>query len=130
MKSLPARIGALLAALAIFGFALVVIAARPWTAEARIKRDPRLVALENREKELQQEAKDVQRAVSERWAEYRQRLKKRERAIAAAQRKHRQELARAKLAAARAAATPRTVYVGVPVVQVVSLPPVSTSKSS
>jgi hypothetical protein len=130
VRAILARICALAGAIAIFGFSLVVIAARPWAAEAKVERDPRLSALEAREQELRREAKEVQKLVRQRWGDYRQRLKKREHAIAAARREHQRELARARVAAASAAAAPRTVSVSVPVVRVVSLPPVSKSHSS
>jgi len=95
-------------------------------------RDPRLLALQERERLLQLQARDVRRLVSERFASYSERLEERKKAIAAAERRHRRELRRAKRAAAAAAAarTPRYVTVGVPVVSVVALAPVTKTKTS
>jgi len=126
------RLCALATALAIFALAWLTINARPWQAEAKAMRDPRVVALEGRELQLQQDARDVRRLVTERFSSYRDRLEERKKAIAAAERRHRRELRRAKRAAAAAAAarTPRYVTVGVPVVSVVALAPVTKTKTS
>jgi hypothetical protein len=119
-------------ALVIFALAWWTVGARPWQAEAKASVDPRLLALQEREAELRQQAEDARLLLEERWATYRHKLKLRQKAIAAAERRHRHELKRAKLAAEAAARAPRvvTVSVSAPSVQIVSLPPVAKTKSS
>ena len=129
-RKLVIRVCALAVAAAIFAFAWLTIHARPWQAEAKAAGDPRLAALQGRERLLQLEARDVRRLVHERFTSYRERLETRKKAIAAAERRHRRELRRAKRAAARAARTPRYVTVSAPVVRTVSLAPVTKTKSS
>jgi len=124
------RLCALATALAIFALAWLTINARPWQAEAKAMRDPRVVALEGRELQLQQDARDVRRLVTERFSSYRDRLEERKKAIAAAERRHRRELRRAKRAEAAAARAPRYVTVAMPVVTVVTLAPVTKTKTS
>jgi len=132
-RSLPkrtVRLCALATALAIFALAWLTINARPWQAEAKAAPDPRVAALEGRERLLQLKATDVRHVVYERFASYRERLEARKKAIAAAERRHRRELKRAKRAAAIAARTPRYVTATVPVVRTVALAPVTKTKSS
>ena len=119
-------------ALVIFALAWWTVGTRPWQAEAKASVDPRLLALQEREAELRQQAEEAKRLLEERWATYRHKLKLRQKAIAAAERRHRRELKRAKLAAEAAARAPRvvTVSVSAPSVQIVSLPPVAKTKSS
>lgn len=124
------RLCALAAAATIFALAWFTIGARPWQAEAKASRDPRLLALQDREARLRREAEEVRREVKERWAAYRHRLADRRKTIAAVERRHRRELRRAKRAAEAAARTPRVVTVSVPTVRMVSLPPVTRTKSS
>ena len=125
------RLCSFVTALAIFALTWVAINAHPWQAEAKTLRDPRLAALQHRERLLQLEAGDVRRVVHERFASYRERLKARKKAIVRAERRHRRELRRAKRAAAIAARMPtRYVTVGVPAVRTVSLAPVTKTKSS
>lgn len=124
------RLCGLAIALAIFALTWLTINARPWQAEAKAMSDPRVAALEGRERLLQLEARDVRSVVYERFASYRERLEGRKKAIAAAERRHRRELRRAKRAAAAAARAPRYVTVTVPVVATVSLAPVTKTKSS
>ena len=126
------RLSSFTAALVIFALAWWTVGARPWQPEAKEKVDPRLLALQEREAELRQQAEDARRLLKERWESYRHRLKLRQKAIAAAERRHRRELKRAKLAAEAAARAPRvvTVSVSAPSVHVVSLPPVTKTKTS
>lgn len=133
MKKLALRTCVLVAAVVIFACSWTTIAARPWQAEPKEPRNERLLALQERERYLHARAKQVQRLVKARWSEYRHDLKERQRAIAAAEREHQRQLkearaAAAEIAAARARAAVRVV--SSPVVSVVSLPPVTKTKSS
>jgi hypothetical protein len=107
------RLYALAASLLVLFGAWATIAARPFASSAP-REDPRWAALAAREQRLRQEAVVVRRVVARRWRAYRVRLAAREREIAAATRQ------RAALASAPAA----------PSVRVVSLPPVTTTRSS
>lgn len=109
------RLYALTAAIAVFFVTWAVIASSPWRAEAGVAPDPRLEQLAAREAALREEAARVQRAVDHRWAVYRVKLERRKKQIAAA--KH-----EAQLTARQEASTPQ--------VQVVTLPPVTSTRSS
>ncbi len=100
MTSQVARLYAAAGALAAFFLAWAGIAARPWVEQAR---DPRLVALEQREQRLRRDAALVQQVVERRWATYRAALARRS-------------------TSAEVAPTPP--------VRVVTLPPVATTRSS
>lgn len=108
------RLYALAATLAVFFVAWAAIAAHPWQAEASAD-DPRLVQLAAREKQLRQEAAVVQRIVKRRWAVYDAGLKERQRQNAGLRRQ-------AELAAAQPPATPA--------VRIVTLPPVTSTRTS
>ncbi len=99
-------------ALALFVFFLtwVAIGARPWVASGS-QSDPRLAALEKREQRVRRQSVAVQRLVNRRWATYRAQLRRRQSQIAAAN--------QAQQAAAQA-----------PQVRVVSLPPVTSTRTS
>jgi hypothetical protein len=101
------RLYALALALVLFFLTWAVVAARPWaTASA----DPRLAALTAREQRVRQESIAVQRLVRHRWAVYRAQLGKRRSQIAAAK--------------AQIAAAPP------PSVRVVTLPPLTVTRTS
>jgi len=100
MTSHVVRLYAAAGTLAAFFLAWAGIAARPWVEPPR---DPRLVAMEQREQRLQRDATLVQQVVDRRWAAY-----------------------RAALAQRQAAATAAPA----PPVRVVTLPPVATTRSS
>ncbi len=95
------RLYAAAAALAVFFLVWTGIAARPWAEQPR---DPRLAVLDQREQRLQRDAALVQQVVDRRWAAY-----------------------RVALAQSRASAT---TQVPAPSVRVVTLPPVTTTRSS
>jgi hypothetical protein len=103
-------------ALVVFFLSWSVIAARPWASSAP---DPRLALLAARERHLRRESVLVRRTVEHRWAVYRAALRVRKTQIAAARQQQQQQ--QAQLAAAPAAA---------PAVQVVSLPPVTITRTS
>jgi hypothetical protein len=92
-------------AVVVFFVAWAAIAARPWAAPAA---DPRLAALQAREQRLQRLSVAVKAQVDRRWAAYRA-------ALAARQ-------ARARNLAAAAAAAPS--------VRVVTLPPLTVTRTS
>lgn len=108
MISHTGRLYALAVALVVFFLTWTVIAARPWTAT---KPDQRLAALAVREQKLRRESIQVRRLVQHRWAVYRVRLHQRQAKISAAH--------QAQLAAAAA-----------PSVRVVSLPPLTVTRTS
>ena len=116
MTNHVARLYALAATLAVFFVAWAVIAAHPWSATAQgSSKDPRLAQLAAREKQLRQEAVVAQRVVKHRWAVYNKQLKYRQHQHAVVRRQ-------AQLAAAQPAVAPQ--------VQVVTLPPVTQTRTS
>jgi hypothetical protein len=136
-------------ALSILVFFLVwaAVAARPWSAPAAAKADPRVIALQRRELRLRHETVAVQRIVARRWHVYRIQLRQREKAIAAARERHLAQLrvaARAHAAAVAAAAAAAAAAASAPVaaapaaapsyaapaVRVVTLPPITITRSS
>jgi hypothetical protein len=126
MTSHTGRLYALSLALVVFFLTWTVIAARPWvTAQA----DPRLSALAVREQHLRQQSLVVRRLVQHRWAVYRVQLHDRQKQIAARQRQiaaaHQAQLA------ATAAAVPSAPSAAAgPSVRVVSLPPITVTRTS
>jgi hypothetical protein len=155
------------ATLLVFLLLWATVAARPWSAPAKRAADPRLVALAERQRQLQREAATVKRVLARRWAVYRRELRGREREIVAAKQQHARQVEAARAAAARIAAAEAalaarqtaatqaaasapfapvvhtsaataptaapaapTVVTLPPQVQVVTLPPVTSSSSS
>lgn len=106
------RLYSIALALFVFFLAWTAIGARPWATTTETRKDPRLAALAAREQRLRRESVAVQRLVRHRWAVYRDQLGRRQSQIAAA--RHAQ--ARAVAAA--------------PSVRVVSLPPLTTTRTS
>jgi hypothetical protein len=127
MTSHTGRLYALSLALVVFFLTWTVIAAKPWvTAQG----DPRLSALAVREQHLRQQSLVVRRLVQQRWAVYRVRLHDRQKQIAARQK---QIIAahQAQLAATAAAAVPLAPSAAAgPSVRVVSLPPITVTRTS
>ena len=126
MTSHTGRLYALSLALVVFFLTWTVIAAKPWvTAQG----DPRLSALAVREQHLRQQSLVVRRLVQHRWAVYRVQLHDRQKQIAARQRQiaaaHQAQLA------ATAAAVPSAPSAAAgPSVRVVSLPPITVTRTS
>lgn len=110
MTSHVGRLYSIALALFVFFLTWVAIGARPWVASGS-KSDPRLVALEQREQRVRRQSVAVQRLVKRRWATYQAQLRQRRSQIAAAN--------QAQAAAAQA-----------PQVRVVSLPPVTSTRTS
>ena len=112
MTSHVARLYAFALGLFVFFLTWAAVGARPWAASSSAQSDPRLTALAAREQRLRNESVVVQRLVKHRWAVYRTQLRKRQSQIAAAKQ------AQAQLAAAA------------PSVRVVSLPPLTVTRTS
>jgi hypothetical protein len=112
MTSHVGRLYALALALVVFFLTWTTVAARPWVHTSKRVNDPRLAALAAREQRLRHESLVVRRIVQKRWAVYRVELRKRKSQIAAQQ---------VQLAAAPAAA---------PSVRVVTLPPLTVTRTS
>jgi hypothetical protein len=91
-------------ALALFFVSWAAIAARPWQERSARKPDPKVLALNSREKQLRKHALALQLRLKREWSLYEQRLAVRRAEIAAAELEHRRALAAAAEAAARAAA--------------------------
>jgi len=109
MTSHLGRLYALAIAILVFFLTWTAVAAQPWAATPQ--EDPRLKALAAREQRVRMESVAVNRIVRQRWAVYRKQLASRQAQIAAA--KH------AQLAAAAA-----------PSVRVVTLPPLTVTRTS
>lgn len=112
MTSQVGRLYALASTLVVFFLAWAIVAAHPWHTAAA---DRRRVALAHREAQLRSEAKLVHQVVAERWAAYRTALKNRRAEIAARQ---------------RVAPSPGVAAVAQPSVRVVTLPPLTITRTS
>jgi len=108
--------------LVVFFVAWAVISARPFVTAAA--KDDRIAALEQREKHLRHESLRVKRMVERRFAAYRVRLRHRERAIA------RIRAANARDARSAAALSAPVAVAPTPSVSVVSIPAVTSTRSS
>lgn len=126
------RLYALAGALLVLFLAWAAIAARPWAPSAAPKADPRWTALAAREHKLRHESLVVRRVVARRWRVYRIRLAARHRAISAAVRRHEQQLAAARASASLASSysAASSGYSSAPSVRVVTLPPVTVTRTS
>jgi hypothetical protein len=111
MTSHTGRLYALAFALVVFFLGWTLVAARPWSTAAA---DPRLKALAVREARLRSEARIVNHLVGQRWTLYRRELHARNAQIASARAR-----------AAQLAATP-----AVAPVRVVTLPPLTITRTS
>ena len=119
MTSHAGRLYAAALALLVFFLAWAAIAAKPW---AQAKADPRVAALAAREQALRRESGLVQKIVRQRLTAYRTQLRARKAQIASARRQ---------LAAATAAPA-YTASSGAPApsVRVVTLPPLTITRTS
>ena len=127
MTSHVGRLYALALALVVFFLAWATVAAHPWTKRAGTRADPRTAALAAREQRLRHESIVVARIVRHRWTGYRVELRRRLHAIAAAKRA---QAAAAAASQAQLASSPAPVAAGAPSVRVVSLPPVTITRTS
>jgi hypothetical protein len=121
MTSHTGRLYAVALALVVFFLTWSVVAARPWASSTRS--DPRVAALAVREQQVRRESIAVQRIVRRRWAVYRAALKRRRTQIANV---HQAEAAAAAAASVQAAPSIQAA----PSVQVVTLPPLTITRTS
>lgn len=112
MTSHVARLYSIAIALFVFFLTWAAVGARPWATSGGAQSDPRLTALAAREQRLRHESAAVQKLVGHRWAVYRAQLRTRQSQIAAAKRVQAQQAAAA------------------PSVRVVSLPPLTVTRTS
>ena len=126
MTSHVGRLYAFALALLVFFLTWATVAAHPWSARATPRADPRAAALAARQVRLRHESVVVSRVVRRRWAVYRRQLRRRQQQIAAINRTN-AAARQAQLAAAAASAAPA---VSAPSVRVVSLPPVTVTRTS
>jgi hypothetical protein len=124
MTNHVARLYALVAAVLVFFVAWAAIAAHPWSTRTATA-DPRIAALQLREQRLRAESLAVKRIVDRRWAVYRAQLALRKQQIAAI--RTRNAKARASLASA---STAGSVSAAAPPVRIVTLPPLTITRTS
>ena len=130
MTSHVGRLYALALALVVFFLTWATVAAHPWSVHATPRTDPRAAAVAERQLRLRHESVVVARIVRRRWAIYRRRLHRRQRQIAAEKRANAVAARQAQLAASAAAAAPVASATAAPSVRVVSLPPVTITRTS
>ena len=111
------RLYTLAVSILVLFLAWAVIATHPWQSATHRAADPRVQALVLRERHLRHQSLVVRRIVARRWKQYRVALAHRRQQISAAQKQHKQALASAASAPA-------------PSVQVVSLPPLTVTRTS
>jgi hypothetical protein len=124
MTSHVARLYALAVSVLVLFAAWAVVATHPWQTTTHMAADPRIHALVVRERRIKHETLAVRRIVARRWHHYRVALARRQRQIATVQKQHKQALA------AAAAAPPAPSYSSSPSVQVVTLPPLTVTRTS
>jgi hypothetical protein len=137
MKSNVLRFYVAAVTMLVFFVLWAVIAAKPWASAATHPgADPRVAALERRQRRLDREARLVKQTLDRRWREYRARLRRREAEIRRLDRRHAQAVAAAARAAssyvassAPASAAARVVTLP-PSVKVVTLPPATAPSTS
>jgi hypothetical protein len=125
MTSHAGRLYALAATVVAFFVAWAVIAAHPW-ATFKATRDPRLVALAQREQRLRADAALVQKVVDRRFSDYRRRFA----AYKATLARQKAQLAAARRAAASAPAASAPASYSGGGVRVVTLPPLVITRTS
>lgn len=131
MTDHTARLYSLVGAVLVFFVAWAMIAAHPWRAQATTVRDPRMAALQVREQRISAEGLAVQGILDRRWADYRAQLALRKREIAALNAANAK--ARTASLASRAQAAPSApapVQGAAPSVRVVTLPPLTVTRTS
>ena len=123
MTNHVARLYALVGAVLVFFVAWAVIAAHPWQARSATTPDPRLTALQLREQRLRAEELVVKRVVERRWAAYRAQLDLRKQEIAAVRKANAD-------AASLASVQSSSGYSAGPAVRIVTLPPLTITRTS
>ena len=122
------RLYAISLALFVFFLTWATVAAHPWSARATPRADPRAAALAARQLQLRRESVVVARIVRRRWAIYQKQLRRRQQQIAVVNRTNVAAARQAQLAASATAAAPAVS--AAPSVRVVSLPPVTVTRTS
>lgn len=122
------RLYAISLALFVFFLTWATVAAHPWSARATPRADPRAAALAARQLQLRRESVVVARIVRRRWAIYQKQLRRRQQQIAVVNRTNVAAARQAQLAASATAAAPAVS--ASPSVRVVSLPPVTVTRTS
>jgi len=89
-------------AIVVFFLSWAVIAAKPWVQAPEAKADPRIAALNARERRLRKDAIEIRAIVQKRWTVYRAELVTRKRQIAARKKAQQALLARQALLAQQA----------------------------
>jgi len=135
MKSHVLRLYVAAGTMLVFFVLWAVIATKPWAdAATRHGVDPRLAALDRRQRRLEREARLVKRTLDRRWREYRSRLRRREAHIRRLDQRHAREVAAAAQSAsayvpASAAPSGARVVTLPPRVKVVTLPPAASAST-
>lgn len=123
MTSHVARLYALAVGLLVFFVAWTAVAAHPWKTSTAAAPDPRYAALQAREHRLRAESLAVKRIVERRWAVYRAHLAARKREIA--------NITAANTRARSLASAPIATTGGsTPSVRIVTLPPLTITRTS
>jgi hypothetical protein len=130
MTNHTARLYALVGAVLVFFVAWAAIAAHPWRKRAAGAADPRLVALQVREQRLRAQALAVKRIVEKRWAVYRAQLALRRQEIASIQAANAKARSASLAAAQTYAAAGSGGSYAAPAVRVVTLPPLTITRTS
>lgn len=125
-------------AVVVFFLSWAVIAARPWAEAPAAKIDPRIAALNARERRLSKDAIEIRAIVQKRWAVYRVRLINRKHLIAARKKTQQALIAQQALSAQRAQVVQQapssqsTAAPSAPIVRVAppAAPPVTKTKTS
>ena len=123
------RLYAISLALFVFFLTWATVAAHPWSARATPRADPRAAALAARQLQLRRESVVVARIVRRRWAIYQKQLRRRQQQIAVVNRTNVAAARQAQLAAS-AARLAGPACLAAPSVRVVSLPPVTVTRTS
>jgi hypothetical protein len=132
MTSALGRVYAITLAIIVFFLAWAVIAARPWVEPPTARTDPRIAALDARERRLRADAVKINALVKKRWTVYRAALAKRKRQIAAVKQAQNAQAARAAQAVQATPAAPvtRSSAPAAPIVRVTPAPPATSTKTS
>jgi hypothetical protein len=141
MTSSLGRVYAITLAIVVFFLSWAVIAARPWVRAPEAKTDPRIAALNARERTLRKDAVEIRAIVQKRWAVYQAQLVRRKHLIAVRKKAQQAFLAQQALAARQAQVVQRAPQApssqaasapSAPIVRVAppAAPPVTHTKTS
>lgn len=133
MTSHVARLYALVGAVLVFFVAWAAVAAHPWQTQASATsttRDPRLAALQVRQQRLQARSLAVKQIVDRRWAVYRAQLALRKQEIKAIRVANATTGTAALASSSVAAPAPPAPAPAAPSVKVVTLPPLTITRTS